>query len=38
MAGEQVDPPEDCGGLCGYEEMLKNSKHRENEHYREWFD
>jgi hypothetical protein len=39
LAGERACPTEDCGSPWGYEEMLealKNPKHREYKHYREW--
>lgn len=37
--GERACPPEDCGGIWGYEdllEILSDPKHEEHEHYSEW--
>ena len=37
--GERACPPEDCGGSCGYEQLLailKDPKHEEYEDYSEW--
>jgi hypothetical protein len=37
--GERSCPPEDCGGSCGYENLLvilNDPKHEEHEHYSEW--
>lgn len=37
--GKMVCPPEDCGGLPGYQELkkaIKNPKHPEHEDYLEW--
>lgn len=39
MAGKRNCPPEDCGGIYGYEDMLavlKQPKHEEYESYIEW--
>lgn len=39
LAGERACPPEDCGGVFGYEELLDvlgNRQHPEYEQYREW--
>ena len=39
LAGERACPAEDCGGLWRYQEILeilKDPKHEEYEHYREW--
>lgn len=39
LTGKNNCPPEDCGGVWGYAEMLdilKNPKHEEYENYREW--
>jgi len=39
LGGENACPPEDVGGVWGYAELqeaLKNPKHEEYEHYREW--
>jgi hypothetical protein len=39
IAGKRACPPEDSGGVWGYEQMLKvlkNPKHPEYEMYREW--
>ena len=39
IAGEMNCPPEDCGGVWGYAELLKilgDPKHEEYEEYKEW--
>ncbi len=39
IGGEHACPPEDCGGIWGYEnmlEILKNKKHPERKEYLEW--
>jgi len=39
LAGKMNCPPEDCGGVWGYAdllEILKNPKHKEYESYMEW--
>jgi hypothetical protein len=39
LAGERECPPDDCGGIWGYYEMLKavqDPQHEEHESYREW--
>lgn len=39
IAGERACPPEDCGGIWGYYELLKalkNPKHEEHEQMTEW--
>jgi hypothetical protein len=39
VAGGKACPPEDCGGVWGYYEMLKilaDPKHEEHDSYREW--
>ncbi len=39
VAGERACPPEDCGGVGGYEELLKalkNRKHPEHKFMKEW--
>ena len=39
LAGERRCPPEDVGGVYGYEDFLKamrNPKHKEHAHYLEW--
>ncbi len=39
LAGERACPPEDCGGVWGYEQFLeaiRNPKHEEHESYLEW--
>lgn len=41
LEGEGACPPEDCGGLSGYKEMLKalnDKKHPEHREYRDWLD
>jgi len=39
LDGRRNGPPEDCGGVSGYEELLeviKNPDHEEYEHYSTW--
>lgn len=39
LTGKKACPPEDCGGIFGYYnllEILKNPKHPEHEDYKEW--
>ncbi|MBU2579315.1 plasmid pRiA4b ORF-3 family protein [Patescibacteria group bacterium] len=39
VAGERACPPEDCGGVCGYENLLqaiKNPKHEQHRELLEW--
>ena len=39
LEGQQACPPEDCGGIWGYEdllEILKDQSHPEYEEYEEW--
>jgi hypothetical protein len=39
LAGARLGPPEDCGGVWGYQsmvEVLKDPGHNEYEHYLEW--
>ncbi|MGC9151604.1 MAG: plasmid pRiA4b ORF-3 family protein [Microbacter sp.] len=41
LAGKMSCPPEDCGGIWGYADMLeilKNPEHEEYESYVEWLD
>ncbi|MGD2248460.1 MAG: plasmid pRiA4b ORF-3 family protein [Candidatus Methanofastidiosia archaeon] len=41
IKGKRACPPEDCGGIWGYEELLeiiKNPKHEEYEDMMEWLD
>lgn len=41
LAGKRACPPEDCGGLWGYANMLeaiRNPKHEDHELYAEWLD
>lgn len=41
LDGERACPPEDCGGVWGYEDLLKiirNPKHEEYESMMEWLD
>jgi Plasmid pRiA4b ORF-3-like protein len=41
VAAEGKCPPEDCGGIWGYEELIEtvsDPKHREYEDLREWLD
>jgi len=39
IEGKRACPPEDCGGICGYEEFLyaiKNPKHEQHREMKEW--
>ncbi len=39
VAGERACPPEDCGGVWGYEDLLEilaDPKHEEHEERKEW--
>ena len=36
VAGERAGPPEDCGGLAGYKDMICCLKHPETDLGREW--
>lgn len=39
VAGERACPPENCGGVCGYENLLqaiKNPKHEQHRELLEW--
>lgn len=39
LAGQNACPPDDCGGIPGYDEMLKiigNPKHPDHAHWKEW--
>jgi len=39
LAGKRACPPEDCGGVWGYDEMLRavrNPRHKMHEEYSEW--
>jgi len=36
IGGERRCPPEDCGGIPGYENILKTLKHPGTEEYDEW--
>ena len=41
LGGRRSCPPEDCGGVWGYAEMLRalaDPKHREHAMYKEWLD
>ena len=41
LAGERACPPEDCGGIWGYEnivKIIKNPKHKEYKEMREWLN
>jgi hypothetical protein len=41
IAGERACPPEDCGGVSGYYDLikiLKNPKHREYSDYIDWLE
>ena len=39
LAGSHACPPEDCGGIGGYEQLLRvlrNKKHREHKNMKAW--
>lgn len=39
LAGERACPPEDCGGICGYEsflEVIGNPKHEDHQDMLDW--
>ena len=39
VKGKMACPPEDCGGIWGYYQMLEaiqNKKHPDHDHYKEW--
>jgi len=41
VKGKKACPPEDCGGISGYYEMMKvlnNPKHEEHDDMEEWYD
>lgn len=38
IAGERACPPEDSGGVCGYEELLKIRKNKNHPDYKEYIE
>ncbi len=38
IGGERACPPEDCGGIWGYEEFIEAIMDPENEHYQEYIE
>ncbi len=38
MTGKNNCPPEDCGGIWGYYDMLEILKHPEHEEYKEYVE
>ncbi len=39
LAGERACPPEDCGGVCGYDEFreaIRDPEHEQHEDMLEW--
>lgn len=38
MTGENACPPEDCGGIWGYQDVVEATKHKRSERYKELKD